>query len=267
MLLSEDVVYSNNEDSTKYYLNGKVGYENGIEELNKICAIYGEGLGAKEARSINVDDVNKITGYNPNNIGVKDPMQTGSGIKCYQGKVHEYGNKVKYTLTESGIKYETSNGVRDKEDNYYKALTYYNESNRTWVKLNKNESVTLEAGVYTYYPTTLTDQYDETKSIGLSIESKEYNMIFKNNILDNEENEFHRYWLASKAIEACGGWIRLRYRTVSSGIGAHYLVQEFSNDYEGSFGIRPVVTLLPTIQLKKTVNMKNNCKIYDLIIK
>ena len=60
-----------------YYLQR----ENGVEELNKICAIYGTGEGAIGARSVNVDDVNWITGYNPNNTGKKDQNKTGSGTK------------------------------------------------------------------------------------------------------------------------------------------------------------------------------------------
>ena len=48
------------------------------------------------ARSINVDDINKITGYNPNNVGVYDINQTGSGTKYSEGELWEYGNEVTY---------------------------------------------------------------------------------------------------------------------------------------------------------------------------
>ena len=47
---------------TDYYLRGAEGYQNGINELNKICAIYGHGANATGARSIKVEDINKITG-------------------------------------------------------------------------------------------------------------------------------------------------------------------------------------------------------------
>lgn len=72
-----------------FYLNGAIGYLYAEQELNEICKIYGYGKGANTAktfeyetgdvvegldkgeirgsgaRSIKVDDINKITGYDP----------------------------------------------------------------------------------------------------------------------------------------------------------------------------------------------------------
>ena len=70
------------------YLEGKEGYRDSEEELNAICAIYGQGKRIVEARSITVEDVNDITGYNPN--------KTGSGKKIFEGSIAEYGNNVTY---------------------------------------------------------------------------------------------------------------------------------------------------------------------------
>ena len=85
VLINEGPILTN--DNEDFYLNGAIGYLYAEEELNKICSIYGHGVGANTsktfsyevgdvvegvekrtltgsgARSITVEDVNKITGY------------------------------------------------------------------------------------------------------------------------------------------------------------------------------------------------------------
>ncbi len=118
LLLAEDLVpleggYTNpTSGRTEFYLKGQSGVENGISELENICAIYGNGEGATGARSINVDDVNKITGYNPNNVGVYDPEQTGNGTKYGAGYLYEYGNRVTYYWDGTNYPYyRATNGL------------------------------------------------------------------------------------------------------------------------------------------------------------
>ena len=74
-----------NGSRTYYTLKGQKGYINGIEELNKISAIFGHGKGAEKATSITAEDINEITGYDP------------ATAKCEEGNFNEYGNKVTYT--------------------------------------------------------------------------------------------------------------------------------------------------------------------------
>ena len=88
VLISEEPLQT--DDNKDFYLNGAIGYLYAEEELNKICSIYGHGVGANTsktfsyevgdvvegvekrtltgsgARSITVEDINKITGYTPN---------------------------------------------------------------------------------------------------------------------------------------------------------------------------------------------------------
>ena len=56
---------------SKYTLNGKLGYVNGLDELNTISGIYGHGKRAISARSINSEDVNKITKQHLNDTYAK----------------------------------------------------------------------------------------------------------------------------------------------------------------------------------------------------
>ena len=74
LITSEDIigpsvgyVRENDEYGRIYYfINSFKGYYNAIQELNNICSLYGQGTGASKARSITVEDINKITGYKPN---------------------------------------------------------------------------------------------------------------------------------------------------------------------------------------------------------
>ena len=78
------IISAETADTTKnanFYLKGKAGYVYGESELDKVCSVFGSGYGATGARSVNVDDINKITGYNPNNVGKYDPEQKTIGTK------------------------------------------------------------------------------------------------------------------------------------------------------------------------------------------
>ena len=119
------------------------------------------------ARIVNVEDIDWITGYNPKNIGKKDPNKTGSGTKSATGQMHEYGNIVKYTLLSTGVKYEPTNSVASGISTRYKQFTYYDETVKTWKSLATNGNVTLKSSTYVYYPTTLTETDDENAKVGI----------------------------------------------------------------------------------------------------
>lgn len=73
IITSEDIIGASigytkegDDDERIYYIiNSSMGYKNAIQELNNICALYGQGKGASKSRSITVEDVNKITGFKP----------------------------------------------------------------------------------------------------------------------------------------------------------------------------------------------------------
>ena len=79
LLVSSDII-----DNVQ--LKGVAGYANSENILNEICAIYGNGKCATGARSITIDDIDHITGYNPKNIGVRDVEKKG------EGDVFQYSN-------------------------------------------------------------------------------------------------------------------------------------------------------------------------------
>lgn len=102
---------------TYYYLIGRTGYANGIEELDAISSLYGQGKGASGARSMKVEDLNKIVRYDP------ETANWGSG------QTQAYGNQVTYT---------------------YAGFTYFDEESKTWKTLGDGESVTLMNNYYAY---------------------------------------------------------------------------------------------------------------------
>lgn len=83
-------------------LEGKNGYNNGISKLSEMCEPYG-----RNARSITVEDINRVTGYNPTN--------QGDGTIYGVGEFWEYGSKVTYTASGSS----TTNG-----NTYTGSITY-----------------------------------------------------------------------------------------------------------------------------------------------
>ena len=264
-LISEDLLPltggggSGYREGQYYYLRGNDGYINGVDELNKICSIYGKGEGATGARTINVDDINWITGYNPNNTGVKDKNKTGSGTKCYLGQRYEYGKNVKYTLLSTGVKYEPENSVASETS--YKKFAYYDGMSKTWKNLATNGSVTLKNSEYYYYPTTLTETDNKTATVGIGVNTVEYKMLFMNSDVS------YYYWLGSQYVSTDNGFafygLRRIYINMVNGVGIGDSAG--GSRYEG-WGVRPVVTLNSKAMLKDSGTMKDGCKLYNLVI-
>ncbi len=97
LLMSSDPVNKN------FTLKGKDDFLKLETKLNKECKKYGTGTGAESARSLKVEDINKITDYNPEN-----PEKVE---KYGKNTVAEYGTKVTFKLNEEGnLEYQCSNG-------------------------------------------------------------------------------------------------------------------------------------------------------------
>lgn len=155
------------------YLTGIENYNEGIEILNNECSAYGEGEGAVEVRSINVDDINRITGY--------DSMIThGFGTIEEYGKGVYYkreGNKIKASIVISSVseEYDLSNynmgkfyktdgtELQDGEQTYFGENSYYTyqAQNCTWLNgqfwlassfISSKDGI-VRYGLRTYYST------------------------------------------------------------------------------------------------------------------
>ena len=144
VLISEEPLQT--DDNKNFYLNGAIGYLYAEEELNKICSIYGYGEGANKsktfiyevgdvvegvekraytgsgARSITVEDVNKICGVTPSTA------ERNSGYGEEYTKSMYYPTRTEatgYSTSAASRKYKnTSYGYTgiDKIENQYKML-------------------------------------------------------------------------------------------------------------------------------------------------
>lgn len=207
LLISADNIKTT--DNNYFFLRGQTGSEWGIKELNDICEIYGKGKGATGARSITVDDINKIIGYDP------EIAQPG------KGQIYEYMNKVEYKKNLIFISYSASNGLSGSTTNT--RFTYYDEGK--WKTLSKNNSTTIESTHYSYsgsdYINTISDAV--------------YDMLFTNTS-DN------LYWLASSYHDTYEGRVDFGLRGMYEGsMFSINLFDSRGNVYNAYRGVRPVV--------------------------
>ena len=242
LLLVTATCWAPYEGSTGSYhsieFEGIDGWNNGIKKLNDIGKSY-ENTKLENGRSIKIEDVNKITGYNPNNTGINDFEQTGTGTPYGNGKIYQYNNKVTYSTNgSSGLWYKG-----DKAETTSKRGSIENK----FKPLGSNEFITGDyiidsSNFYQYYATTLTETYDNTSSIGLSNNSEAWDMLFK--------VQGPPYWLASKGIKTETSWVTWGLFSVTYG-GLNEIVALWTS-YSGSlttagFSIRPVVSLKSNI--------------------
>lgn len=112
LIVSEDNVAMHSFNK-KHTLNGAMeAYSNALETLDKICAVYAKGTNAVSARSIRIEDVDKLTRYD-------------KYLHCNYGKPHTYINK--------------------------KGNTFIWHDGTKWNKTSSNKKVTLINTFYWYY--------------------------------------------------------------------------------------------------------------------
>ncbi len=201
-------------------LEGKAGYNTGVTQLDNMCKPYGTN-----ARSIKVEDINRVTGYNPN--------KTGDGKKFEQGKMWEYGNRVTYTSSGStGTNGQTYNG------GLYNGK--YEHPDGRAIGSNGVTSITETSTYYYYYPDTLTTS-DSGTTVGIAKTTPAYKLLFRN----AEDTSNCSYWLASSCVFAANSCSNFGLRFVhSGGIVRSYTLWD-SNVYasSNSHGVRAVVSL------------------------
>ena len=164
-----------------YYDYSYNAYWNGVADLNSQCESFGKGTYAKGARAIDIQDVNKITGYNPRNVGVYDPAQEGQGIIYGDDTFLEYDNEITYKWIEDEEvaygRYVEGVGTNGKSQQF--SVDIFTLPNKS---LKSTETATVTSNYYKYYCNTLTDQ-ETGDSVGISTDSGAYKMLFR-----NEEN-------------------------------------------------------------------------------
>lgn len=246
-LISADIVSS--ESSQYYWLRGKNGYQYGPEELNAISAMYGRGKGATGAKSITIEDINKITGYDPTNTGDGKPFGTGN---------IQYGNKVTYFWDGTDKPYyEYGEGTNKKTGNlldehnifnWYDGTQWQSSLKSTTASTTNREKIAeLMNDYYSYYPTTLT-AYENGILKGIKKESNEWKLLF-----ENTSGNGKRYWLASTCTYChpmADATFKIREVSIEK-VNAATMLYLDGNVALRNSGIRPVVSLKSGIEIEK----------------
>lgn len=207
LILVSSKLIGSTEYSNGLVLAKRSGYKNGPNILNQISALYGKGLYAESARSITVEDINKITGFNPECQGVKNPtaQDIASGKKWPGGPaLNEYGNKITYSWDGTNYPAYTSTNGNEGSTNFPHTNGFYWFDGTDW---QKSEYTTTTGKIcditttyYQYYPETLT-QFKSDIVVGITQSTAEYQLLFKSDL---------QYWLASRSVD-CGTSFGLRF--------------------------------------------------------
>ena len=203
-------------------LSGKDGYNTGISQLNTMCAQYGTN-----ARSIKVEDINRVTGY--------DPTNQGDGTVFCAGQFYEYGNKVTYTASGSSA----TNGKT-----YTGSISYEHPDGRK-IGTDNVTSITVESTAYYYYPYSLTTSSSTTGECkGIATDSPAYEMLF-GKASDTSDGSGNAFWLASSYVYADSYLSDFGLRSVNSvgGVDNYYLWRSSGLTGSPSLGVRAVVSL------------------------
>ena len=216
-------------------------WKNGVTELNTICEAYGNGKGVVgKARSITVEDVDAVMGYDPKDTNSTDEIKTPYG----SGQLYEYGNKVTYSYnaTEGSTAptYSATNGKTGTLSNAHSGgVFYYNDKSITNLATGERGKpfVTLTSNYYYYAAPESTAE-----------NSKALELIFGEYDEDMEEYSNY-YWLASPYVNAYTGYATFGMRNVLCGSVSNYdLFGSNGNTDYGTRGVRAVVTLSSDIQ-------------------
>lgn len=125
-----------NDNDEGLRLQGKIGYIYALDELEKICDVYGHGEVASSVRCINIDDINRISGYSFGDVEYKNDVvydkfsyQVVATVKQTYGaddysKYGRYANTIyaqnRYWIATQAIDTETN-------PNTYSLAQYYSE--------------------------------------------------------------------------------------------------------------------------------------------
>ncbi len=201
-------------------LSGKEGYNTGVTQLDNMCKPYGTN-----ARSIKVEDINRVTGYDPNK-----PVD---GKKYAQGQMYEYGNKVTYT--SSG-----STGTNGQTYNRGLYNGKYEHPDGRAIGSNGVTSITETSTYYYYYPDTLTRNSTGT-TVGIAKTTPAYKLLFRN----AEDTSNCSYWLASSCVDAGTSYSGFSMRRVNTSGNVYRcdLWYSYVNASSNSYGVRAVVSL------------------------
>ena len=206
-------------------LSGKDGFTSGIASLNATATNYSDGQLADSVNSIDYEDINRITGFNPKTANIN------------AGATSEYGNKVTYFFEDDEkIWYQGTKNPTSKTASIYTSFEYWNGN--SWITLEKGESSTQIECNYAYYDASSLDS--DTKAL-----------LFTNT--GNYPGDTGSYWIATPCEYCYHGYNGSGLHCVKgSGIDHWILFCSYGSSDSKTMGIRPVVSLKSSVKVSDT---------------
>ena len=226
---------SDNPTSTRLCLKGELGYLNAEEILNNMCnELYGKGEHATGARSLNVEDINKLGNYDPT---------------TYDG----YGDILKYRFPTTGdyIQHKRTKAdgtlVEDWNDiTLSHEQTFRVPGGTEAEKISAdNRNDTGRSLENTYYQYTVADKVKQTTSDG-----KKMSDIISNGTGSSPVSQ----WLASRSVGCDSSCAYFTVRSVSNIVDEYNLYRSHGESFSRNYRVRPVVTLKSDIKLSGNSN-------------
>jgi len=202
-------------------------YINGIDKLNDLAKMYGQGKNAVNARSIKIEDINKITNYNPENFGLNFS--------------YEYNNMVTYYwYNEANPVYEGTNGANGTLTSKHEiGFIWYDEETKKWNNSGKPIHNAIVKPIEKEKIATLKNNWYAYDNEKFDKESLIYQMLF----LDSNGNNAN-YWLANQFIYTANMFVGYGYQLVNGdSINYRYLLYSQGTSREYTAGLRVVVEL------------------------
>ena len=278
LIVAADVIKNTNSSAKKFIVRGITGYLNGVNELNKICQVYGNGKGATGARSIDFDDIGKVIGRKrTTNTSSYTYTWTPESNTNHSPSYNGSSNYLKYWHTvanpESVTKYNNSNPKNKKlletttegRFNYYNTTTGKWETNTQELKgLTETKTIGTVKPDYVGYGSVTTEQ-KATKGYDVVFKTDAGAEIVKDTYKDGiwQSGDDNRYWLGSSYCNADSDFANwgMYYVYASGYVGGNSAYHSFGNVYAPSYGVRPVVSLQANIELEANSNYSN---IYEI---
>ena len=247
LIISDDVLKENNA-TKKMTFRGITGYLYGVDELNKVCSIYGKGNGATGARSLTIDDVNKAIGKEKGkNTGNWTYTWTGDSLK-QNGPSYDGGANYTYY---PHVKEKTNIGI----------FNYYNVATKKWETKTKDlTNFTGKEDITTINPDCVRFDISSDKGYANNRATKGYKLLFKDNITEED-----KYWLGSSYCNAhsyCAHWGMYCVSALGC-VDGDNMYYSFGRVNTPNYGIRPVVTLKSDIQLQ-SASAENGITTYNI---
>ena len=263
-------------------LNGKDDYINGLTTLQNAVNGYKDGTIGVDVRSVKVEDIDAVTGYDPDTFTGEEYLQAlvdmykmmgmeGTDAEIEAAILSEFGitTKDQMSILDNGMQVTYSwDGTAHPKYSYIKngvtttgnllnshssnGFTYYDSTTNTF----KTANYTTTAGTIV---TVKNDIHSYIGPLKYTEDSKAYQMLF----MTADGSNTSTYWLASRYAYANPYYVGFSMRHVSDGgLGSNDLVG--SDDYTSSpsHAVRAVVTLASGISLKDSATKIGT---YDIV--